>query len=171
MKTYSCKEFNPLIKKVGDVEIGYGTGEIDSWCIMLHNNKVSRYSFNVPEDVDYFTDAVELEKRHGKGVFFADFCEVYNRTTSEINQEVLTLITELSTKYGDDATLADTTLTILYAGMIAEENKQFAVLKKRIKMLGMYQLLVEGMSPSDSANFSRGKTVRQLAPLMEQRGF
>ncbi len=36
---------------------------------------------------------------------------------------------------------------VLYAGMVAEENKENAVLKKRIKRLGMHQVLIDGLEP------------------------
>ena len=35
----------------------------------------------------------------------------------------------------------------------------------------MYQTLVEGMSPKDAANFSKGKNADYLKKLMKERGF
>ena len=48
-------------------------------------------------------------------------------------------------------------LSILYVGMIAEENKRRAMLRKRVKRLGVYQLLIENVAPEEAATFSRGK--------------
>ena len=53
----------------------------------------------------------------------------------------------------------------------SQENKEFAKLKKRIKRLGMYQTLIEGMQPRDAANFSRGKDWTELDVIMKERGF
>lgn len=44
-------------------------------------------------------------------------------------------------------------LNVLYAGMIAEENKENAVLGKRIKRLGMHQVLPDEMPPETASVF------------------
>ena len=61
--------------------------------------------------------------------------------------------------------------TIIYAAMIAEENKANAILKKRIKRLGMYQVLIQNMKPEEAAQFSRGKSASSLNILMNIAGF
>ena len=66
---------------------------------------------------------------------------------------------------------ADTWFTIIYAGMIAEENKANTILKKRIKRLGMHQLLLENYKAEDAANFSRNKKWKELDAIMKQKGF
>lgn len=55
--------------------------------------------------------------------------------------------------------------------MVAEERREHAVLKKRIKRLGMYQILFERMSAVEAATFSTGKKVAELSPLCSERGF
>ena len=55
--------------------------------------------------------------------------------------------------------------------MIAEENKGNAILKKRIKRLGMHQVLLENYTPEHAANFSKGKKWKDLDKLMKQKGF
>jgi hypothetical protein len=62
-------------------------------------------------------------------------------------------------------------LTTLYAAMIAEENRVNAPLGRRIKRLGVHQVLVEGMRVEDAARFSRGKPWRVLEELCVARGF
>ena len=62
-------------------------------------------------------------------------------------------------------------MVVIYAAMVAEENKQFTRLGKRIKRLGVHQLLKEGLSPKEAANWSRGKAWRDLAAECEKRGF
>lgn len=61
--------------------------------------------------------------------------------------------------------------SILYAGMIAEENKEFSYLGKRIKRLGVYQTIYQVLTPEESANFSRGKKYRVLDALCRSLGF
>jgi hypothetical protein len=73
--------------------------------------------------------------------------------------------------YSNHVEEADIWFTVIYAGMIAEENKANAVLKKRIKRLGMYQLMIQNINPEVAANFSKGKNWRELDVLMKQYGF
>ena len=84
---------------------------------------------------------------------------------------MLNLITRLSDDYGTAAEEMDIWFSIIYAGMIAEENKANAILKKRIKRLGMHQVLIEGLDPNLAANFSKGKKWKELDALMRERGF
>lgn len=87
-----------------------------------------------------------------------------------INQETLTKITNIANNYGDKITI-DIWFTVIYAGMIAEENKEKAILKKRVKRLGMHQLLVENETQDFAANFSKGKKWRSLDAIMKKHGF
>ena len=65
----------------------------------------------------------------------------------------------------------DKYFTIFYAGMIAEENKKHAILKKRIKRLGLHQILIEDADPKYAATFSEGKKWRELDVECTNRGF
>jgi hypothetical protein len=60
---------------------------------------------------------------------------------------------------------------ILYAGMVAEEKKEHKVLGKKIKRLGIYQVLIDREEPAFAANFSRGMKAAQLKVECEKRGF
>jgi len=55
--------------------------------------------------------------------------------------------------------------------MVAEENRENAKLKKRIKRLGIHQVLIEGISPEIAANFSRDKVWIILDGIMKKKGF
>ncbi|MDY0143845.1 MAG: hypothetical protein RBR97_18320 [Bacteroidales bacterium] len=55
--------------------------------------------------------------------------------------------------------------------MVAEENKEFAILKKRVKRLGMHQLLIEREKPDYAASYSKGKKWRELDIIMSGFGF
>ena len=61
--------------------------------------------------------------------------------------------------------------SILYMGMIAEENKENTILGKRIKRLGMYQTLIENVPAEISANYSRGMKWHELDKECNKRGF
>jgi hypothetical protein len=59
----------------------------------------------------------------------------------------------------------------LYMGMVAEEAKTGTRLGKRIKRLGVHQVLLERLEPEMAANFSRGKPWYELAYLCQSKGF
>ena len=144
----------------------YATGRFDSWCIFLCQNGQRK----APKDIEYFSQLKELAKKYN-GKIYQDFVKIYNITNSTLNNFVLAKITELATQYGNDALEMTKLFTILYAGMVAEENKKNAILKKRIKRLGIHQILLEDLEPNIAANFSRGKKWRELDIECKQRGF
>jgi len=123
-----------------------------------------------PLDEGYFNYFQELRTEEEKEQIYQDFTKIYDVTTTEVETSVIKLINQLSSKY-DDSDDINLRFVIVYYGMVAEENKEFAKLKKRIKRLGMYQTLIEGMKPRDAANFSKGKDWTELDVIMKERGF
>lgn len=101
---------------------------------------------------------------------YEDFKSLYSSTTKEVDANVFETIKEISGKYPNPDE-AEAVFSVLYMTMLAEENKQGAILRKRIKRLGVHQVLVEGMSPKIAANYSRGKTSLELAKECWSRGF
>ena len=148
--------------------IEFDKGKIDDWCVYVTKNREFRFA---PTDILYFSELKQLGEKHGHLKIYADFVIIYDRTNSMIDEKTLSQITTIATEYGDDKTTIDICFTVIYAGMIAEENKKFAILKKRVKRLGMYQLLVERETPEYAANFSKGKTWRELDVIMKKFGF
>ena len=149
-------------------KLEYDTGKFDDWCIYLTRPKIARYA---PLDVQYFTRLRELGAAHTNVKIYNHFVEIFEETTKELSEEVLDKITTISAGYGEDSMEIDILLTTLYAGMIAEQNKAYSMLGKRIKRLGLFQVLMEDMKPLDAANFSRGKKWRELDKICEEKGF
>ncbi len=148
------------------IEFDYGT--FDNWCVFLSRNGMPRYA---PKDTEYFTILQQLATRHGSHKLYYHFVLLYERTSTKIDIDVLKMIKKIAEEYGGDKEDIEIWFTVLYAGMIAEENKENAVLKKRIKRLGMHQLLIERFEPYTAANFSRGKPWRELDAQMREKGF
>jgi hypothetical protein len=148
--------------------VEFDKGFFDEWCVFLARNGQNRYA---PKDTEYFTILNNLGQQHGKIKLYNDFCSFYRFTNKHLNQTTLNYITEIADSYGSDAEEIDIWLTVIYAGMVAEENKTNAVLRKRIKRLGMHQVLIEELSPAYAANFSKGKKWRELDGIMKERGF
>jgi len=149
----------------GKTKISFGRGNFDDWCIYVEGGGYPKF----PTDEWYFgilSDwADTLEDK-----VYNDFVRLYEATGAQVDKEVLHLIERLSLGYPDENE-ARVIFTILYMGMIAEENKEGAILKKRMKMLGVHQLLIDNFTPKEAANFSRGKSSEKLVMECYNRGF
>jgi len=157
------------IKRFSDDSLlEFDRGNFDDWCIFLTRPAHPRFA---PKDWQYFTRLQQLTAVYGKEKVYADFVIVFDGTNKILNAELLDRITAFSSDYAQDALRADIVFTLLYAGMLAEENKTFAPLGKRIKHLGVYQVVREGMRPREAATFSVGRPWRELADLCHERGF
>lgn len=146
----------------------FDRGNFDDWCIFLTRPTHPRFA---PKDWQYFTRLQELAAVYGKERVYGDFVLVFDSTNKTLDAELLTRITLFSDDYAQDSLRADIVFTLLYAGMLAEENKAYAPLGKRIKHLGVYQVVMEGMRPREAATFSVGRPWQELAKLCESRGF
>lgn len=157
------------IKTVNDsIIIEFDKGRFDNWCVYITSPKRGRFA---PTDREYFTRLALIAQEFSPRSIYDDFVEVYEQTTPELSDTTLKVITLLSSKYCARATELNVWFTVIYAGMVAEENKSHAILKKRIKRLGMHQLLIDKESPEYAAAFSRGKSVADLEPIMLAKGF
>ena len=158
-----------VIKNVqGKNLIEFDNGHFDEWCVFLTRPGTARYA---PRDTEYFTILKNMGRLYGHAKIYNDFISYYNNTSTEIDNNILDQITELSKDYAPHSEEMDIWFTVLYAGMIAEENKANAVLKKRIKRLGMHQVLLNNMAPEEAADFSKGKRWMELDRIMREKGF
>lgn len=148
-------------------KIEFDDGCFDSWCVFVTKADGERFA---PPDTQYFSRLKILGEKHGPQKIYDDFVVIYNRTTKDVNSHVFDLIKVLSNYYGADSLEIEVWFSVLYAGMVAEENKENAILKKRIKRLGMHQLLINDFEPDASAIFSKGKKWRELDKIMEVLG-
>lgn len=159
-----------LIKNLkNNRKVIFDKGRFDNWCVYV----VEANGFiKAPLDVTYFSELYAISQKYSNHKIYNDFVQVYNRTDKSVNQEVLMLIDSITSTYNDeDKEKIEQWFTVLYAGMIAEENKANAILKKRVKRLGMYQVLIQNMQPAQAAKFSYGQKWRDLDQLMSTYGF
>ena len=163
------KPLSTLIKIINNkIRIEFGTGSFDNWCVYLTKPGFTKYA---PTDIEYFSWLKQQSTRHGTAKIYNDFISFYELAGKEIDLNVLDSITNLSKDYEPETEETDLWFTVIYAGMVAEENKANAILKKRIKRLGMHQLLLENFKPELAANFSKNKKWQELDSLMKQKGF
>lgn len=146
----------------------YDQGQFDNWCVYLTRPTSARYA---PRDFQYFRRLADMATVYGSQTIYNDFVAIYEHTANKIQQSTLNLITLLCAKYGPHSIDMEIDFTIMYMGMVAEENKKYSRLGKRIKRLGVHQVLQENINYLEAANFSRGRKWTELASLCEQRGF
>ena len=96
---------------------------------------------------------------------------MYDMTGKSVDDSVFDTITNVSSKYGTNSLEVEKIFSILYMAMIAEEQKKYTRLGKRIKRLGIHKLLFEGADVREAANFMRGLGWRDISRLCEERGF
>ena len=152
------------LKNGRTVYFKYGT--FDKWCVVVGDD----YKKSAPYDVDYFTYFQDLSKTYEEDKIYNDFVTIYNITTKDITEDVRTTIENISSTYREEDRLTvEENFTVIYGGMIAEINKENTMLGKRVKHLGVYQILKENLDPLYVANFSKGKSWTELDEIMKQK--
>jgi hypothetical protein len=151
----------------------FGQGTFDDWCVFLKTTAAGYEK--VPTDAWYFGVLRHWAQYLVADYIYYDFIKIYDTVAPgpahlSVTAPTINLIERLSFAY-PDYEQACVIWTILYMGMIAEENKAGKILGKRIKRLGVYQVLIEGLEPVHAANFSRGRSTLELAPYCNERGF
>ena len=158
-----------IIKHFSDNSfLTFGRGSFDDWCVFLKRPNMARFA---PRDSLYFSQLKELAKKHGADKIYKDYVMLYSVTKPEIEQRILDGITRLTSGYGEDSLELDIIFTILYMGMVAEENKKGTKLGKRIKRLGMYELLINDKDVLYAADFMRGKRWWEINQMCRKYGF
>lgn len=156
------------VKKFSDGFVAeYDHGQFDKWCVYLTKGERK----HPPKDVEYFTRLSQFAEKHGAEKLYNSFVEIYDRTNKNLDMELVSDISEIVAEYGNEALSLDKIFTVIYMGMVAEENKAGTKLGKRIKRLGMHVLLIEGKTVNEAANFMRGMKWRQIDELCKERGF
>lgn len=136
-------------------KVGFDSGKFDDWCVYYIYPNGSR---KAPRDVDYFSFIKRLDESYGSDIVYNLIYEIFKKTTNKVDMQILEYITQqCKIKFGSQSLEADKNITFIYLGMIAEENKKNAVVKKRIKILGIHYLLKEHKSVEESATCLCGK--------------
>lgn len=146
----------------------YDRGAFDDWCVYLTESNGRR---RPPRDIDYFEELSNLADKYGAEKIYRDYVSIYELTMHDLDNYVLDKITSIASTYVFDSLQVDIIFSILYMAMISEERKENTKLGKRIKRLGIYELLIENRNVRDAANFMRGMGWRQIDVLCRERGF
>ena len=146
-----------------ETEVYFDQGKFDDWCVYLTDIRGGR---KPPLDTEYFSFFQDVASSYGRGKVYEDFKIIFDLTTEAIDRQTLDVIKQISLSFAEDIRLdVQKNFVVIYAGMIAEENKANAILKKKIKRIGFYQSVVLKMPADEAANFSKGKPWRELMAL------
>ena len=137
----------------------YAYGEFDPWCV---------YVQHIPLDKEYFKQLKILSDKYGRDKVYNDFLKVYNIVDENFDNKLgLSIAQEI------DSTYEENTIPlwiILYMTMIAEERKENAILKKRIKHLGVYNVLIDECDIDDVVTYMKNVDWKILDKYMKERG-
>lgn len=147
-------------------KVFFGKGRFDDWCV-YYENKMGKFALR---DTEYFNFFKCMSRVYGIRKIYDDFVSIYNDTTNEISIDTVHKIKNISLQYNESNEM-EKYLSVIYLAMIAEENKENCVLGKRIKMLGIHNLLIDDMSPQLAANISKWKSWKVLNKYCLDRGF
>lgn len=146
----------------------FNRGKFDEWCVYeVEENGLKK----APLDIEYFRDLKKISDIFNPDMLYDDFIILYNETTSEFDEFEIVNIENLVAHYDEYANEIFRIFCILYMGMIAEENKRNTRLGKRIKRLGVYNLLIKKFSPEYCANFMKGMNWKKIDELCREGGF
>ncbi len=158
-----------LVRKYSDgTSLYFSGGKFDNFCVYQEE---ASGSISAPKDSEYFEDLIKLSNEFGFDKVYSDFLKIYNATSSEVTRESLKCIEDIAFSYNESRVFFAKTMTIIHMGMVAQNNKQFTKLGKRIKRLGVHKLLCEGNSVEEAAHFMRGMGWREIDELCSERGF
>ncbi len=146
----------------------FDKGRFDSYCVFLVSSEGHR---RAPLDTDYFQTLSDCAGTYSVDRIWRYFEVVYKATTNELDQFVVRVIFWQSMMLGEFQLEYQKAMTMVYAGMIAENNKAYTKLGKRIKKLGLHMLLKEEGELTFAANFMRGKNWREIDAMCNERGF
>jgi hypothetical protein len=147
----------------------YDHSSFDDWCVYLTRPNATR---KPPHDTEYFQALLALGEKYGMQRVCDDYVAVYGLTGKKVDSRTLKAISQLARSYSEeDKLIVAIVLSILCMAMVAEEQKEYTRLGKRIKRLGIHRLLLENCGVYESANFMRGLGWKIIDGLCKERGF
>ena len=158
-----------IVKRFSDGSyLEFARGNFDEWCVYVTTPGNVR---RPPLDRNYFSFLKRLAEQFGPQRVYNDFVRVYEKTEKHVDEKVFSLIAHIASGYPGWELRVEQVFSILYLTMIAEENKANTRLGCRIKRLGVYGLLLEGLSVEQAADFTRGMRWQDIAAMCSERGF
>lgn len=122
-------------------------------------------------DKDYFTSLECLKNEYGRDLVYSSFSTIYTGVCGDWtrkDRERCYLLCEKTSKDYNKPTLL--LWITLYMTMLAEEKKENTILGKKIKRLGVYNLLYDEYPVDYIVKYMRNMRWYKLKELMIERG-
>jgi hypothetical protein len=146
----------------------FDMGNFDEWCVWERRSDGSKFA---PRDVDYFRKLLNYGETFGHTKVYSDFVAVYDVAGREVTNEAQKVVKARAYEYQTLKEDAEKTFMILLMSMIAENRKRNTRLGKRIKRLGVHDLLLVSRNVMHAANFMRGMKWHEIDCLCREYGF
>jgi len=144
----------------------FGKGRFDDWCV--HITKPNNHKW-FPYDYEYLHWIRRLSRRYGKDKVYNDFVKVYDVVRFDYDEnEAYEIIKEIDTHYYEKT---EHWWCIFYMTMVAEEHKEKTILGKRIKRLGVYNVIFDGFPVKYTARYMKELSADDLNLIMRGKGF
>ena len=142
----------------------FDEGKFDEWCVYCR-----RPDGSFALDKQYLYWIKKMSQRYGKDRVYNDFLKIYDIARYDYDfTEGLNVIKEVSDGY---PVCTEQWWCVFYMTMIAECRKEGTILNKRIKRLGVYNVIFDGYGSGYTANYMKKLHWWELDELMRERGF
>ena len=148
-----------IIRTKNNYSVFFAPGNFDEWCV---------YMEHAPTDNEYFDWLLLLSKRYGVAQVYNDFMNVYHIVSKNFTPKKCLEVAENNDKHYTEDTVH--WWVVFYMTMLAEELKENAILGKRIKHLGVFNVLFDEMDINTVTTYMKGKSWKYLDELMKERG-
>lgn len=157
-----------IVKEYETVILAYDKGKFDQWCVY----EISGETKKALTDANCFQKLKILAKQYGNDKIYQDYVQIYHKTEKEIQKEVLQEIDKIAFTYSEqDQVVVNVLFTEIYMMMISEQNKEKALLGKRIKRLGIHMVLIDHQPIMIATNYSKKKKFEELDRVCKNKGF
>ena len=152
--------------------ICFDRGKFDNFCVYFNTYSKNKILIEkrAVKDIELINNLVLLKDDYKEKTYkLIEY--IYKHTNNKINYKLIEIIINIIKNNFDNSLRASKYFLFVYYAMVAEENKRGSKLGKRIKLLGIYQVLIEGISPLEASNFSKGLKWITISNHCKKRGF
>ena len=139
----------------------YERGRIDNFLVSFYTENDQKAVS--PTDIDFMNFLIGINNPKETWAILLDLAKQIRGPQ--------TRLVDLNIKSVNQDINEEKMFSAIAAAMIAEENKARSILKKRIKLLGFHQILFQGLTPQQAANWSKGKGWREIDAECKRLGF
>jgi len=159
------KKCGYMIDTDNGFHLGFVKGNFDDYCVQVSKNG---YNYRWFRDDEYFRWIKKLSEKYGVEQVYEDFVYVYDNVWVGVDSKYANKIVRIVDNNYREPT--QHWWGLFYMTMLAEEYKENAILGKRIKHLGVYNVLIDEYKISYVVKYMRGKPWEYLDDECYKRG-